>query len=225
METIATKSYSFEGADLILSSLLREVQNGIYIDVGANRPIIQNNTYYFYKIGWSGLALDGNDNFSEEWEKARPRDIFLQVLISDKSKEAKFNIFEDHTLSTMDEETIIRYKNKYEGQKAKTVSLTTSTLHQIKNKYLKNNEVHLVSIDIEGEDFNCLKGAMFDQWLPGVVLVETKNLSLHHLEESLIVNYMTKIGYRLIAKTPLDSFFIYPKKRYFSWLPESIIKF
>jgi hypothetical protein len=34
-------SYSFEGSDLIISSLLRNVSKGIYIDVGANHPIIQ----------------------------------------------------------------------------------------------------------------------------------------------------------------------------------------
>ena len=37
-------SYSFEGSDLICASILRNVSNGVYIDIGSNHPEINNNT-------------------------------------------------------------------------------------------------------------------------------------------------------------------------------------
>ena len=38
-------SYSYEGQDRIAFSLLRSIKKGNYIDIGANHPILNNNTY------------------------------------------------------------------------------------------------------------------------------------------------------------------------------------
>jgi len=37
-----------------------------------------------------------------------------------------------------------------------------------------------------------------------------------------LVKYVTNQGYRLIAKTPLDAFFVLPEKAYLSWIPKSL---
>lgn len=216
-------SYSFEGADLIVSSLLRNVTQGTYIDVGANHPIIQNNTNYFYQKGWSGLAIDGNQDFELLWKNNRPIDIFITGLVSDFSKEVDFSIYPDKTLSTMDSSSIQRYEERYEEGETIKKQITTITLNELINKHYQDTEIHLLSIDIEGEELNCLVGANLASWKPGVIVVETKNLSLYDISSNKIVEYLTSFGYRLIAKTPLDAFFIYPLKSYLQWIPKSII--
>jgi dTDP-4-dehydrorhamnose reductase len=217
------KSYSFEGADLIVSSLLRNVSQGTYIDVGANHPIIQNNTYYFYQKGWSGLAIDGNQYFDLLWKDNRPNDIFIAGLVSDSIREVDFSIYPDRTLSTIDSTSIQRYEERFALGETTKKQLITTTLRELINKHYKDNEIHLLSIDIEGEELNCLIGANLENWKPGVIVIETKNLSLYNISENKIVEYLTSLGYRLIAKTPLDAFFIYPLKSYFQWIPKSII--
>ena len=216
-------SYSFEGSDLIASSLLRNVSQGKYIDVGANHPTIQNNTNYFYQKGWYGLAIDGNDEFEILWERSRPLDVFLTELVSDSTKEVEFSIYPDDTLSSMDSSSIQRYESRYAKNEIITRRATTTTLEKLKNKYFQEQEIHLLSIDIEGEDLNCLVGANLRFWKPGVIVIETKNLSLYEIYGNEIVEYLTSFGYRLIAKTPLDAFFVYPQKSYLQWIPKSII--
>lgn len=216
-------SYSFEGSDLIVTSLLRDVQQGLYIDVGANHPERQNNTNYFYQQGWNGLAIDGNEEFQRLWLQQRPRDVFITTLVSDVVKAVEFAIYPDNTISSMDASAIERYSSRYKEEEIVKIIKTTTTLFDLKNQYFENFEIHLLSIDVEGEDLNCLLGANLNVWKPGVIVIETKNLSLYDVSSNDIVGYLTSVGYRLIAKTPLDAFFVYPEKSYLQWIPKSIL--
>jgi len=169
------------------------------------------------------LAIDGNDEFEILWKRNRPLDVFLTELVSDSTKEVEFSIYPDDTLSSMDSSSIQRYEGRYAKDEIITKRATTTTLEKLKNKYFQEQEIHLLSIDIEGEDLNCLVGANLNFWKPGVIVIETKNLSLYKISGNEIVEYLTSFGYRLIAKTPLDAFFVYPQKSYLQWIPKSII--
>lgn len=120
-------SYSFDGADLIASALLRNVE-GNYIDVGANHPQFHNNTNFFYRKGWRGLAIEGNDQFKELWEKDRPQDIFVSALISNVVKNVEFAIFPDNSMSTIDVSTIKRISSRFKSEEIIKQEKTTTTL-------------------------------------------------------------------------------------------------
>jgi len=222
-ESYPRQSYALEGSDLIAASLLRKVSRGTYIDVGANHPTVQSNTRYFYDRGWSGLAIDGNGTFEKEWLEHRPRDVFVPALVSSEIKDVEFSIYPDSTLSSIDRDSIARYTARYGDQPIRKEIRKTTTLFDLKNRYLQQEEIHLLSVDVEGEDLNCLVGAKLDQWAPGVIIVETKHLSIYHVLENEIVGYLNSVGYRMIAKTPLDAFFVFPAKDYLDWIPKTII--
>lgn len=208
---------------MILASLLRNVERGVYIEVGANHPTRISNTYRFYQMGWTGLAIDGNDVFAPMWAAQRPNDVFVQALVSDAVKEAEFLVFPDDTISTMDTQTSKRYASRFESKDIEVRHVKTTTLEALRASYLPEGEIHLLSVDVEGEDLNVLKGGNLGLMRPGVVVVETKNCSLYQVLESDIVRYMTGIGYRLVAKTPLDAFFVWPDKPFLSWIPKSLL--
>ena len=44
-------SYSFGGVDLLINYLFKEKKKGFYVDVGAQHPISNNNTYLLFKKG------------------------------------------------------------------------------------------------------------------------------------------------------------------------------
>lgn len=216
-------SYSLEGEDLILASLLRDVESGTYIDAGANHPIVINNTFGFYERGWTGLAIDGNSAFAALWAELRPRDTFAQGLLSDTVKETDFQIFPDHTMSSMDADTSRRYAARFEGGAVRVDTMKTSLLADMRKTYLAEREIHLLSVDVEGEDLKVLMGADLPVMRPGVIVVETKNCSLHRPLQNALVKYVTELGYRLIAKTPLDAFFVLPEKHYLRWIPQTLL--
>jgi hypothetical protein len=80
----------------------------------------------------------------------------------------------------------------------------------------------LLSIDIEGEELNALKGANLNVFRPGVISAEIKNVSLYSPLTNKLVDFLTKTGYRLIAKTPLDCIFVDPQKDYLKWIPKEL---
>lgn len=217
-------SHSIDGTDLITAELLRDVNEGFYVDIGANHPKKNSNTYYLYKQGWSGVAVDGNQYFEGLWHEHRPLDKFLTSLVSGEIKEVDFRIFPDDTMSSMNSEQIKLYEGRFNEKIINVIPATTTTLANLKQEYFQEKEVHLLSVDIEGEDLNCLIGANFESWKPGVVVVEIKHLSLYDVGSSDIVKFLTSHGYRFISKTPLNAIFVYPDKPYLAWIPKSLTK-
>ena len=51
-------SYSFGGVDLLINYLFKGFKKGIYVDVGAQHPISNNNTFLLFKRGWCGVNID-----------------------------------------------------------------------------------------------------------------------------------------------------------------------
>ena len=72
-EYFATKRcYSQCGEELILRSMLNSIGKtgiGTFIDIGAHHPIHGSNTYYFYRLGWSGVNIDPTPGIMNAFKK------------------------------------------------------------------------------------------------------------------------------------------------------------
>lgn len=45
---------------------------GVFVDVGANEPVENSNTYYFDRVlGWRGVAIEPLNRFAAAWAKER----------------------------------------------------------------------------------------------------------------------------------------------------------
>ena len=66
-------SYSLEGQDRIILSILRKVKKGFYIDIGSNDPVVNNDTYLLYKKGWSGVLVEPYNRFNILYKKKGPK--------------------------------------------------------------------------------------------------------------------------------------------------------
>lgn len=64
--------------DKIALHLLDHKKNGTFLDIGCQHPMKINNTACMeLNHGWSGLAMDIDCSFSEEWATHRPRTKFI----------------------------------------------------------------------------------------------------------------------------------------------------
>ena len=66
--------FSFSGVDLILQNIFMKQNDGLYIDVGCQHPIKNNNTYLLYKKGWKGINVDLDKDNIKLFNSARPED-------------------------------------------------------------------------------------------------------------------------------------------------------
>ena len=100
----ARKSYSQEGEDMILRRLFEKQKTGFYVDVGAHHPKRFSNTLFFYKKGWHGINIDAMPNSMSLFDKIRPRDINLEVPISEKKQKLKYYMFNEPALNGFSKE-------------------------------------------------------------------------------------------------------------------------
>ena len=82
-EKYTKKSYSLTSVDLVIDYLFKNINKGVYIDVGCNHPIKFNNTYLLYKRGWSGINIDSDHDSIKLFNKFRINDFNVRNIVSD----------------------------------------------------------------------------------------------------------------------------------------------
>jgi hypothetical protein len=200
--------YSSFGEDIILFNLFSNKTVGNFIDVGCNRPIDGNNTFNLYIRGWSGLNIDGNQSLINEYKKSRPYDTSICALVSNQEVELPFYISKIDAVSTINKDFLDKHKNTWEYSEEDIVIKKTRTLTQIldDNLYV-NKTIDLLSIDIEGHDFEALLGLDLNKYRPSVICIEIHDFDFNNLKENKIVNYLNKNNYSLCNYTILSAFF------------------
>lgn len=64
--------------DLFVYSILKEKRDGYFLEIGANHPSINNNTYLLEtKYNWKGLMVEYDKTFIELYKIQRPNSIYV----------------------------------------------------------------------------------------------------------------------------------------------------
>ena len=74
-------SYSLTSIDLIVDYIFQK-ERGIYIDVGCNHPVYNNNTYLLNKKGWRGINIDIDRKSIELFNLFRRKDLNINLAVS-----------------------------------------------------------------------------------------------------------------------------------------------
>ena len=88
-EKYSKKSYSISNVDLVIDRLFRDIEKGVYIDVGCNHPIKYNNTYLLFKRGWTGINIDLDETSIKEFNIIRKKDHNVQKMVGSLDGEEK----------------------------------------------------------------------------------------------------------------------------------------
>lgn len=199
-------SYSQEGEDLILWRLLEGTQKGFYVDVGAHHPTKFSNTYLFYRAGWSGINCDPSPGSMTRFARTRPRDINLEIGISDRETSLVLYMFEEPTLNTFDASLVPAYSSRY--RLLGTQRVPTLPLRQVLSQSLPpGRTIDFLSIDVEGFELSVLQSNDWSTYRPTFVLVECQGVSLTTLTENRVYQFMKANAYEACAKTMQTFFF------------------
>jgi FkbM family methyltransferase len=208
------KSYSFGSVDLLINYYFKDKQKGVYLDVGCQHPISNNNTYLLYKKGWSGINIDLDFKSIQLFNLARVKDVNINAAVS--SGKFTKELFFYHDKSAIN--TIEKKIADYQSAKVKEVrSVVTETLDNILTASLIN-KVDYLNIDVEGHEIDVLNGFDINKFSPDIVSIEFLDLAMKKLEfknnnlnsvlNSDIYKYMTKNEYGLINWNHADLIFI-----------------
>ncbi len=203
-------SFSQAGEDQIIRFLLSDIQQGFYVDIGCNDPVRISNTYSLYQRGWSGLNIDLDETCINQHRALKPRDTSLIAAVSNEEKEMTVYEFEDTEVNTLAREVYHRWKFIWKFKQ--TRQITTTTLQQIfEENNITHTDIDLLSIDVEGLDFQVLQSFDIEQYRPKLIVIELMQLnlaSLTDLRENEIYIYLKDNGYLLSAYSGLNAFFI-----------------
>jgi FkbM family methyltransferase len=172
-------SYSLSSVDLIIDYIFKYKKSGLYIDVGCQHPIANNNTYILYKKGWNGINLDLDKKNIDLFNIARPDDININIAVSDKSENV--NLFYHHDGSPIN--TINSHNAYFQKNKFKKIKLIKSeTLNKILENINFNKKVDYLNIDVEGHELNVLKGFNILKYKPSIISIEYLDYKMKQLE-------------------------------------------
>ncbi len=161
---------------------LKHVENGFYIDVGANDPTLYSVTRAFYDKGWRGINLEPVAEYFNRLQAQRPRDINLQVGAGEVAGSFPFFDIPDTGLATSD--PAIAQKHRDGGWDVNTIDIPVLPLSDICNSHV-SSEIHFLKIDVEGAEKKVLLGMDFKKWRPWLIIIEaTAPMSQETLHQS-----------------------------------------
>jgi FkbM family methyltransferase len=171
-------SYAQNREDILLEGMLKNVEKGFYVDIGANHPVKDSVTKLFYDKGWMGINVEPSPVLFAKVASARPRDINLNIGVGDKKEKKIFRFYKNGDgLSTFSLDMMNDYEtqsdehtNTYEDSEIEIDTLKSIfTRHPVK-------DVHFIKIDVEGFEYEVLHGNDWKRFRPWVICIEATHI-------------------------------------------------
>ena len=190
---IKKKSYSMEGEDLIISEIFKNIDNGLYVDVGSYHPLHLNNTYLLYKKGWKGINIDLSEYTTKLFNYLRPDDININSAVTNFDGQVKFYYQKKLSqLTSIKKNTALkRMQGKIKEKEIEALKLDTI----MSNSKFKNKKIDFLNIDIEGGDYEALCSLNFNIYKPKIVCIE---IDEKNILDSNIYKYLINLSYKKI---------------------------
>lgn len=197
----ASLYFGMEGEDALLRQIykrkLAEGKPGRYVDIGCAAPVYISNTYLLYAMGWRGLGIDPNPTWTSLWAKMRPEDAFENVGVGETPSTAYWFEYSKNVGMSR-----IVPENVAPGPEYKTpgVAVKIERLDSLFERHFKDQQIDVLSIDIEGAELDALKSNDWKRWRPGVIIMEAHGFDFDRPRENAAVAYLHEQGYRLTDK-------------------------
>lgn len=195
---ISEVTYAQYNEDIILSALLYDVKKGFYVDIGANYPVIDSVTKYFYEKGWHGINIEPLEKLYVQLEKERPRDINLNMGIGSKNEKKYFY----ENIEESGHSSFLKQKALEGGSQLSTKKINIQTLEEVLDEYVKDTKINFMKIDVEGFEYEVIKGNDWEKNRPEIICVEAN----HIIKDWRSI--LKKYNYRLFIMDGLNEYYI-----------------
>ncbi len=198
-------SYAQNFEDVILWRALKYIENGFYIDVGANHPTIDSVTRAFYERGWQGINIEPLPLHHAELMRDRPRDINLQCAAG--ASNGEIEVWECDVRGWATASADVMAQHKASGHKGVSHKVPVSRLADICARHV-SGEIHFLKIDVEGFEKSVIDGADFSRFRPWILVIEaTRPNSTEEIHEEW-ENSILAADYVLAYTDGLNRFYV-----------------
>jgi FkbM family methyltransferase len=183
---------------------------GVFFDVGAFDPIHISNSHHFYLNGWDVYSFEANPSKIPFLKKYRKNVFNYAISDTDSDEPLPFEnvIREDGWTGSF---SAIKVSEKYkkifgwdQNLKVETLYVVQKRLDTIIKEEIPDlTHIDIMSLDIEGYEFECLKGIDFEKYPPKVIVLENCD---HDTE---IKGYLEEHGYRLDKTVLYNEYYVH----------------
>ncbi|MDK4724022.1 FkbM family methyltransferase [Rhizobium sp. CNPSo 3968] len=162
--------------DVLLFRALFGKREGFYVDVGAGDPNWDSVTNWFYRLGWRGINIEPNPTIFPIIQQWRPRDINLNIGISDNQGVLPYYQVQQNGLghgwglSSFDPGTR-DLAGKF-GLEVSVVEVQVKSLWDSIVEYIPAAGVDFLKIDVEGLEKQVIDSANLSAWQPKIICAE-----------------------------------------------------
>jgi FkbM family methyltransferase len=198
-------SYAQNFEDVILWRALKHIENGFYIDVGAQDPLVHSVSRGFYELGWRGIHAEATSNYASKLRTDRPDEGVVEAAIGAKGTSVRFFEIVGTGLSTADESIAKTHEDRGFGVVETTVaSMPLSTLLDRAN----GNDIHWLKIDVEGMEGDVLASWRPSRARPWIVVVESTAPLSQAETHALWEDNLLSLGYQFVYFDGLNRFYV-----------------
>jgi FkbM family methyltransferase len=163
-------SYAQNNEDVLLWRALGRIENGFYIDVGANDPVEHSVTKAFYDAGWHGINIEPLPVHIDAFQEQRPRDTNLAVAAG--SEDGSLTLYDVPAVrGWASPDAAVAELHRTEGHQVAELTVPVRTLASICSEHVRG-QIHFLKIDVEGFEGEVLRGMDFERWRPWVLVIE-----------------------------------------------------
>ena len=172
-------------------------RSGFFVEVGANRPRQESQTWHLEQLGWRGVLIEPQPELAEELSRERQAQVFAVACSSPQNAGRCMPLHVAGALSALD-----RDRMAPGAQPAGLIEVPVRVLDDVLLEARAPEKFEFLSIDVEGHELEVLSGFDLERWRPRLILIEdhVANLERHR--------YLTKSGYRLIRRIENNGWYV-----------------
>src|SRR5262245_24284790 len=172
-------------------------RSGFFVEVGANRPRQESQTWHLEQLGWTGILVEPQPDLARDLCHGRSAKVFAVACSSPENAGRRMQLHVAGPLSALD-----RGRMAPGAQPKAIIDVPVRTLDDILIEAHAPVELDFLSIDVEGHELEVLSGFSFARWRPRLVLLEDHvgNLKKHR--------FLRAVGYRLIRRVENNGWYV-----------------
>ncbi len=184
--------------DIFINRLFKNIEKGVYVDVGCYHPFKGSLTAKLYKKNWSGINIDISKTSIDLFKIVRKKDINLNLAIS--NFDGKTFYYEN---SPINQQNSLIKKNVKQSK----IEIQCSSLNSILRKYNFDHFDYL-NVDVEGSELKVIEGIDLKKYHPTLITIENNDLLPVDYFKSEIYKLLIDNNYVFINKIGVTNFFM-----------------
>jgi len=200
---VSIVSYAQNFEDVMLWRALHHVEQGRYLDIGAQDPVIDSVSLAFYEAGWRGTHVEPTPAYAEQLRKSRPDETVIEAAVTDAAGPIRF--YELGGLSSGRPDVADHHARN--GHHIREMLVPTVRLGDL----LEANgaDIHWLKIDVEGMEREVLRSWGDCEIRPWLLVIEATFPNTQEPTHHLWIDEVLRRGYEEVFFDGLSRYFLH----------------